>query len=445
MVNRRRTLAAASTRSSSATSRRLLQDFLRTEEASALLLLAAGMFALAWANSPFRHLYEGLWDAVLRVEVGGWELAKDARHWVNDGLMALFFLIVGIEIKREVTTGELRDRRKLALPAFAALGGMVVPASLYLLLNAETEAQGWGVTVATDIAFALGVLTLAVPRAPSSLRAFLLTLAIVDDVGAIVVIALFYAEGIQVPPFAAAVGIVVIVVIATRLLRVSSLIPYVVLGVALWIALDRSGIHPAITGVVLAMLTPSAPVWRSPITRDEVRWAAREADAQPSHPEADAPYWLYAASLSRDAASPIARLEDALHPWTSRAVLPTFALANAGVELDTGVVEAATGPVGGGIVLGLVVGKPVGIAGAVWLVRRLRWGRLPASVTTRLLLGASVLAGIGFTVALFMTELGFEGANDIEAARVAVLIASLLAGTLGALILRSWNGRGGTG
>lgn len=415
-----------------------LQDFLRTEEASGLLLLGAAAIALLWANSPVRDSYHQLWNGVLGIAIGEWEIAKDLRHWVNDGLMALFFLVVGLEIKREITVGELSDPRKLALPAIAALGGMVVPAAIYLLLS--DDSRGWGVTVATDITFALGVLTLAASRAPRSLRSFLLTLAIVDDIGAIVVIALFYSRGIVLESVLVGIAIVLLLAVS-RVFRVSSLVPHLVLGAALWVALDKSGIHPVITGVVLSLLTPALPLRRDLTAPEDARWAVREAAQQPDMPDAGAPYWLYVSNTSRKAVSPLGRVERALHPWTSKVIMPTFALANAGFELDAEALDAVTSPIGGGILAGLVVGKPLGITAAVWIAKRLGVGRLPEGVTTRMILGAAALAGIGFAVALFMTELAFDDSRATDGAKLAVLIASVMAGVVGALILRQRDPR----
>lgn len=321
-----------------------LLEFLRTEEASGVLLLGAAIIALVWANSPLATLYDRLWE----IEVGPLNL----HHWVNDGLMTLFFFVVGLEIKREVVVGELRDPRKLALPAVAAVGGMVVPAAIYLLLNAGGPgASGFGVPVATDIALALGVLTLAASRAPVSVRSFLLTLAIVDDIGAVLLIAIFYS----------------------------------------------GGVHPAVAGVVVGFLIPTGL-----------------AD----------------------------RLESLLHPWTSRLVVPVFVLANAGVPIDGSTVKAAISPVGFGVFLGLVVGKPVGIGAAVWAATRTGIARLPSDLTPRLVTGAAVLAGIGFTVALFVAELAFV---DRDAATLAILAASAVAGVVGGLILRGPSSRCRTG
>lgn len=415
-----------------------LLEFLRTEEASGVFLLGAAVVALVWANSPLRESYQQLWSTVAVVRIGGLDIAMDLQHWVNEGLMTLFFLVVGLEIKREVASGELSDPRKLALPAIAALGGMVVPAGVYLLLNAGGEtADGWGVPVATDIAFALGVLTLAAPRAPISLRSFLLTLAIVDDVGAIVLIAVFYSGGLAASWFLLAAAIIAAVILCRRL-GVTSVVPYVLLGAALWVSLYESGVHPTLAGVALGLLAPAVSLRRSPMAGTAARQILREADGQS---EEDAgPYWLAVADIAKGAASPLDRVENFLHPWTTRVVAPIFALANAGVELSGAAFgEAVTSPIGLGVVLGLVVGKPLGIGGAIWVARRSGIGRLPTEVTPRMVIGVAGLAGVGFTVALFIAELAFGSPRDVETAKLAVLVASVLASLFGAAILHSAN------
>jgi NhaA family Na+:H+ antiporter len=433
-------------RSPQTRSSRLL-EFLRTEEASGVFLLGAAIVALVWANSPLRESYERLWRTVATVEVGGLDIGMDLQNWVNEGLMTLFFLVVALEVKREVTTGELRDPKTAALPAIAAIGGMVVPAGIYLFLNAGSDtAGGWGVPVATDIAFALGVLTLAASRAPVSLRSFLLTLAIVDDIGAILLIAIFYSGGLA-PGWLAVAAVIIASVVLARLLRVTSIVPYVLLGVALWIALYESGVHPTLAGVALGLMAPSVPLRRSHMAGAEARQTVREAeDRQDTEAEA---YWIEMGGLAKTAVSPLDRVETSLHPWTSRVVVPTFALANAGIELsETALSEAVTSPLGLGVVLGLVIGKPLGIGAAVWAGTRSGIGRLPTDVTSRMVLGVAVLAGVGFTVALFIAELAFGSPGDVETAKLAVLLASLLASLLGAIILRSaetFASRGGSG
>jgi NhaA family Na+:H+ antiporter len=410
-----------------------LRGFLRMEETSALLVVGAAALALLWANSPLRDSYHQLWSAVAGIAIGDWELAKDLRHWVNDGFMALFFLVVALAIKREMTWGELADPRKLALPAVAALGGMIVPAAVYLLLS--DDSRGWGVTLATDVALALGILSLAAPRAPGSLRSFLLTVALLDVIGAIVVMALVYSEGVVLGW--ALVGATIVLIIATlRKITSTSLAPYLVLGMALWIALDQSGIHPAIAGVLVGLLTPPLPTRRDRLASEEVRWAVREATVQLDAADDAAPYWLSVSDTSRRAVSPLARVEGLLHPWTSRVVMPTFALANGGVELNAAAFESVASPVGAGILAGLVIGKPLGIGGGAWVYNRIGLGRFPGGVSVPAV-GATALAGIGFVIALLMTEVAFDDSGSTNGAKLAVLIASLIAAVVGALILRS--------
>jgi NhaA family Na+:H+ antiporter len=413
-----------------------LQSFLDAEAASGLLLLGATIVALVWANSPWKTSYDDLWHTTLTVRFGSWSVAEDARHWVNDGLMSLFFLVVGLEIKREVTTGELRTLRAAALPAIAAIGGMVVPAGIYLAVTAGgAGAGGWGVPMATDIAFALGVLTLAARHAPAGLKPFLLTLAIVDDIGAILVIAVVYSSGIS----WGALGVAVLVVAGILLLQriqVRAAPPYLLLGVALWLALFRSGVHPTIAGVLLGLLTPAVPFQRPRAVSEEAHRVADETVDEPDPPDADAEQWMYLEWLSREAVSPLARVEALLHKWTTGLIIPLFALANAGVAVSVGALaDAATDRVAIGIVAGLVIGKLVGIVGASAIAVRTRLATLPRDVTLRDVVGAGVVAGIGFTVSLFIAELAFSG-SLVDVAKIAILAASLVAGAAGFALLR---------
>ena len=421
-----------------------LQSFLETEAASGVLLLVAAATALVWANSPWRGSYGDFWGTNLALGLGKWSVSQDLRHWVNEGMMALFFLVVGLEIKREFLTGELRDRRAAAVPVIAAVGGMVVPAALYAALNAGgAGARGWGVPMATDIAFALGVLTLAARSAPPGLKPFLLTLAIVDDIGAIVVIAVFYSGGIVWTPLVVAVGLVVLTLVLQRI-HVRAGATYVLLGIALWIAVFESGVHATIAGVVMGLLTPSVPFQRPRAVSTEAHRVADETVDDPWPPDADAPQWLFLAGISREAVSPLARVESALHPWTSFVVVPVFALANAGMSLSAETIaDSATSPVTLGVVLGLVAGKLVGISGASWLAVRLGVGRLPDGVSWGEIAGAAGVAGIGFTVALFVAELAFEGTGLLDAARLGVFAASALGGCIGYVVLRA-SGRSRT-
>jgi NhaA family Na+:H+ antiporter len=378
---------------------RALQQFLRTEAGSASLLLAATVAALAWANSPLSDAYADLWSTELSLGLGDVSLRHDLRHWVNDGLMVLFFFLVGMEVRRELATGELTERGRAATPAIAALAGMAVPALVYLAVNPTgPEARGWGIVMATDIAFVLGLLAVVGRRAPDSLRVFLLTLAIVDDIGAIVIIALFYSSGLDLVALAVAAAIVPSILVINRL-RAWRGPAYLVAGVALWIALSESGVHPTIAGVLLGVLVSVEP--------------------------------------NGSKVSPNERIQELLHPWSSYVIVPVFALANAGVALDGDMLDRALGSaVTLGVVLGLVAGKLLGVSVATLGAARLRLGQLPEGVRPPHVIGGAAMAGIGFTVALFITDLAFEDPRLQDEAKAGVLAASLLAAVLAAVLFR---------
>lgn len=416
---------------------RPLQEFLRTSTSGSLLLLGAVLIALVWANTPWHDGYDRLWHTALSVHLGDWRLDEDLRHWVNDGLMTFFFLLVGLEIKREVTTGELREWRAAALPMIAALGGMVVPALVYVAMNAGGPgAGGWGVPMATDVAFALGALTLATRFAPPNLKPFLLTLAIVDDIGAIVVIGVFYSGGVRLAPLGVA-ALLLLAIAGLSRLHVRAVLVYAVLGALVWYAVLRSGIHPTIAGVALGLLTPAVPFQRPRAVSDEARRTADQTVDDPHPPDADAHWWLRLAWLSTEAVSPLARVEHALLPWSSFVILPLFALANAGVALSGSALHhAATGRVALGIVLGLVLGKLAGVWLASVIAVRLGVGKLPAGVGWGALAGLAATAGLGFTVSLFVADLAFDDAALLEQAKIGILAASLMAGLLGYVLLR---------
>jgi NhaA family Na+:H+ antiporter len=416
---------------------RPLQEFLQTSSASAIVLLGAVAIALVWANSPWAASYDELWSTPARIRVGGVvDLDGDLQFWVNDALMALFFLVVGLEIKREIVSGELRHRRAAALPVLAAAGGMVVPALVYLAIAGGSAGRGWGVPVATDIAFALGVLAVAQAYASPHLKPLLLSLAIVDDIGAILVIALFYTGGIEWPWVAAAFGVVAVIVLMERL-HVRALVPYVALGVTLWYAAYRAGVHPTVAGVALGLLTPARPFQRPRAVSEEARHTADETSDEPDPADGEAHWWLRLAWLSREAVSPLARVEHALLPWTSFIVLPLFALANAGVEISWHAIRgAATGAVSVGIFAGLLVGKPAGVMVGTLIGARSRLATLPSGVGWGDLAGMGFTAGVGFTVALFVAELAFTDGELLDAAKLAVLAASLVAGVAGYVTLR---------
>ena len=401
------------------------------------MLLLAALMALAWANSPWGDAYERLWRTPAELRLGSWVIGHDLRHWVNDGLMTLFFLVVGLEIKREFQTGELQDRQAAALPVVAAIGGMIVPALIYLALNAGGEGTaGWGIPMATDIAFALGVLVLAARHAPSGLKPFILTLAIVDDIGAIIVIALFYASGVSIL-FLAAAAALCLLMLALRRVGVKATPVFLGLGALVWLATYESGVHPTIAGVVLGLMAPAESYQRPHAVSAEARRTADLTMDDPEPPDADAAQWLRLASLSREAVSPLTRTEHALLPWTSFVIIPLFAFANAGVRLGgEQLADAWASRVTLGVVLGLVIGKVVGISGAAAIAVATRVARLPAGVRIIHIVGASAVAGIGFTVSLFIAELAFDDESLIAEAKVGILAASILAGLLGWFVFR---------
>lgn len=403
---------------------RAVREFLATESAGGAVLLAAALVALVWANSPWRGGYEAVWGTELTVRLGSLEIAEDLRHWVNDALMALFFFVVGLEIKRELVAGELRQWRAAALPAVAALGGMVVPALIYFALNAgKPGARGWGVPMATDIAFAVGVVALLGRRVPPALKLFLLTLAVVDDIGAIVVIAAFYAGGVRWEALVVAAGLLAVTAALYRA-RLFWMPANVVLGIGVWLATFESGIHPTMAGVALGLLTPARPLAPAMVAR---RWASDLTD-DPSAAQTRA-----MTRLANSTVSLAERLEHKLHPLTGFAIVPLFALANAGVTLHADALDApGAAAVGVGVVAGLVVGKLVGVTGFAWLSVRAGVGRLPHGLGWSQVVGAAAVAGIGFTVSIFIAGLAFTDPGLQSAAKLGTLAGSLLASIVGA-------------
>jgi NhaA family Na+:H+ antiporter len=411
---------------------RPLRDFLHTESAGGAVLVAATVVALVWANSPWKASYFELWDTHLSVSLGARTLDLTLRGWINDGLMALFFFVVGLEIKRELVEGELRDPRRAVLPAIAALGGMLVPAAIYLAINAGGDAvAGWGIPMATDIAMAVGVLTLLGRRVAPSLKLFLLALAIVDDIGAILVIAVFYAEAIHYDALVVSILIAVAVIVLRRL-RVWYTPLYGVLGLTMWFFLHESGIHATLVGVVLGLMAPTRPIrQREMVDADVLADIATPETARET------------VTLARESVSTVEWLEQILHPWTSFVIVPLFALANAGVLLNASVVDdALTSRVTWGVVAGLVAGKLVGVTAFTWLAVRLRIGTLPDGARWSNVVGVAALAGIGFTVSIFVAGLAFDEPRLTEQAKIGILLASVLAGLLGVLLLAR-SGRAG--
>jgi Na+/H+ antiporter NhaA len=407
-----------------------IREFVATENASAVVLLAATVVALLWVNSPWGSTYERVWSAELSLRLAGAELSLSLREWVNDGLMAFFFFVVGLEIRREFDMGELRERRRVATPVLAAVGGMVAPALIYLAFNAGTPAaRGWAIAMATDTAFALGVLALVGRRCPPRIRVFLLTIVIVDDIVALTVIAIAYTEHVSMLALLVAVGLYG-VVLALRRAGVGNGVAYFVVGLGLWLSMLASGVHPTIAGVAVGLLATAASPSREDLQRAGALW--RLFREQPT-PE-------YARSASRGvtvAVSSNERLQYLFHPWTSFVVVPLFALANAGVEINAEVVaDAVASPITQGIVVGLVGGKLLGITAAGWLATR-RWlGGFPLTIPWPPLVGAATVAGIGFTVSLLVADISFTG-QELEDAKLGILAASILAALLGWLVFRA--------
>lgn len=380
-----------------AQARSMLQEFLKLEAAGGIVLLVAAVAAVVWAN-VWTEAYESFWHIPAALEILSFHLNENLGHWVNDALMVVFFFLVGLEIKRELVTGELHDPKRAALPLLAAIGGMAVPALIFFAFNNGTDAiDGWGIPVATDIAFVVGVLALFGRRLPTGLRVFLLTLAIADDIGGIAIIAIFYSSELSFDWLTAALGLVILIFLMQRA-RIVSIAPYVVVGAVLWFATFESGIHATIAGVILGLLTPARPFQGEHIME---------------------------------------KLEHLLLPWSNFVIIPLFALANAGVVISgESLSDAFGGRLAWGVLIGLVGGKFVGISLATLGGLALRVGRLPSAVTIPHVLGAAALAGIGFTVSLFIAELSFEGsASLLDQAKMGVLFGSLIAGVLGVVLL----------
>lgn len=414
---------------------RPLREFLHWEASGGLVLLVATALALVWANVA-GEVYEDVWNAPVTMELGGLTVDTDIRHVVNDGLMTLFFLVIGLEVKREMAVGELRTRRAAMLPVFAAAGGIIVPALVYAAVNWGGDGvAGWGIPMATDTAFALGVLALLGRRAPPALTAVLLAVAVIDDLGAMTVMAVFYSGGID-PAWLAAAVVCLLAIAALNRLHVRHILPFLGLGLMAWAAMAAAGVHPTVVGVALGLLTPARPFQPEGAVADVAGRVAQSLEAPSGRTDANAPQWRRLATLSREAISPVTRIEHALHPWTSMLVVPLFALANAGIVLDAESLEAAAGSaVTLGVVLGLVVGKCAGLVGGALLAVRLGLASRPRGVSWLQMTGLGGLAGIGFTISLFVTNLAFDDPTTLAAAKVGILIGSLIAAALGATLI----------
>ena len=406
-----------------------LRRFLRTETGSAAVLLAATIAALVWANVDLAS-YERVWKTTLSIQIGDHGISHDLRYWLNSGLMTLFFLVVGLEARREFDLGELRERRRAALPLAAGLGGMIVPIAIYLAFNAgKSSAHGWGVAMSTDTAFALGLLALVGPRFPVRLRAFMLTFSVVDDIVALIVIAIAYSAGVHLLPLLIAAGVFVLLVAFERSgFHRGSVCA--VLGLIAWIALSRSGVDPIVIGLAIGLMTFATPASRPDLER--------ASDLFRLFREQPTPELARSARLGvTSALSPNERVQQLLHPWTSYVIVPLFALANAGIHIDRQFLsDAFTGPIALGILIGYVVGKPVGIFSASWLVTKVTRGRIRPPVGWGALAGGGAIAGIGFTVSLLIANLAFQG-EPLAEAKLGVLSAALCSSVLTWLVFRA--------
>jgi Na+/H+ antiporter NhaA len=406
-----------------------VRSYLATEAGSAVLLLAATVAALIWVNMPGSS-YHDVWATTASIRFNHSELNLDLTQWINDAAMAVFFMVVGLEISRELTVGDLRKLRNVAAPALGAIGGLTVPALIYFAFNhGGAGAHGWGIPMSTDTAFLVGILALFGPRCPDRLRLFLLTLAIVDDIGAILVLAIFYAGDIDVT--ALVVAIVIFGVLAVlRWLGVWRLTPYLVLGVALWIAVHQSGVHPTFAGVLVGLIVPARTVESAQRERLRIYGRALIERADPGRAQ-------LAVSAARASVPANDRLQLALHPISAYIVVPLFGLANAGVALTSDSLRhAATSPVTLGVVVGLIFGNLIGITAGATIALRTGLGVLPGGVRYGHLIGGAVLAGIGFTISLFITDLAFSSPMLRQEAKIGVLAGSLLAAVAGTLMLR---------
>lgn len=374
---------------------RVVRVLLKDEAASGKFLLAAVAAALFFMNSPWSGAFERFWAQILTVGIGSWEISETLQHWIDEGLMAIFFLVVGLEIKREIVKGELHTLRAASVPIVAAIGGMAVPAIIYMAINnGQPGFSGWGISMTTDIAIAVGVLAVLGNRIPSALRLFLLTLAVVDDIGAILIIAVFYSQAVNLTALAVAAGVLLCIGVL-QWLRLLNFSLFIVLGIALWLAFHASGVHAAIAGAILGL---SAPI----------------------------------VSRRKDKRAIAGRLERALIPVSAFVVVPLFALANAGVAFSVSAFdERAALLTGVGVIAGLVIGKVLGVVGATWLLIRLTSARLPKEVSWRLLTGVGLLAGIGFTLSIFIAEMAFTSESLTQAAKISIFIASFLSAGLG--------------
>jgi Na+:H+ antiporter, NhaA family len=402
-----------------------VERFLAIEAASGIVLVVAAVVALAWANSPWRDSYTALWHTPFGVKLGPWSFERDLHFWINDGVMTIFFFVVGLEIRREIHRGELSELRRAALPLAAAVGGMLVPACIFLLVNrGRASVGGWGIPMATDIAFAVGVLALLGKRVPPAIRVLLLALAVIDDVGAILVIAIFYSSGIA-PMGFVVVGAGMLAILAMQMLGVRSPWAYVIPGAVVWVGAYRAGIHPTLAGVAVGLMTP-VRAWFG--KQAFLESADASVSAVRENGETDERGLLahldHLNKAQREAVSPVERIQHALHGWVAFGAMPLFALANAGVSIGGASFSGDSLLVLFGVGAGLVVGKPIGILAFSWLATRLGATALPRGTTWSQMAVVGTVAGIGFTMSIFIAKLAFANGALLETAKLAILVGS---------------------
>lgn len=418
-----------------------VSKFIHQEFTGGIILFISVIIAIAWANSPWAESYHTLWETTFSVGIDGEGFVKPLHVWINDGLMALFFFVIGLELKREFISGELSSAKKAALPMVAALGGMLVPALIYTAFNYnEPSSHGWGIPMATDIAFALGLLSMAGKHIPGSVKVFLSALAVADDLGAVLVIALFYTNEIALMPLGIGGALLVLLWIG-NMLGIRSTFFYLIVGIVIWYCFLLSGVHATIAGVLVAFIIPA----RTKINEEEFVLKMREhvdtfENAIPQNGSLTTSEQHLTIEkikeLCLDAETPLQKIEYSLHPWVAFVIMPLFALANAGMHIDSNFLSSLSNPVSMGVSLGLVIGKFVGVLGFTWLMVKMKWAALPYRADWRHITGIALLAGVGFTMSLFISGLAFDNATMVNEAKYGILLASLVAGTAGIILLR---------
>lgn len=419
-----------------------MSHFIHLEYTSGIVLLISVIIAIAWANSPFHEFYEHLWHINFSVGFDKFMLSHPLHIWINDGLMAIFFFVIGLELKREFMEGELSSLQKASLPMTAALGGMLVPAAIYFFINSGTDAgHGWGIPMATDIAFALALLSMASKRIPVSLKIFLSALAVADDLGAVLVIAFFYTDEINFVPLAIGAGFLILLMVGNRI-GIRSTIFYLILGICVWIGFLLSGVHATIAGVLVAFTIPAVTRIDEQIYSSNLRKLSYDFEVDiPERGNLITPEQnktiQKVKTLSMAAETPLQTIEHALHPWVAFGIMPLFALANAGIVISADFFSSIANPVSIGVAAGLIIGKFSGILFFCWIMVKFRLSKLPEGANWKHIAGVALLAGIGFTMSLFISGLAFENPVFIDQAKYGILIASIFAGILGTIVLKN--------